>query len=158
MKKFELYGGIGDCAEARRRHNAARAPTGALGSGSENRGQADRQEVHGEPPRVLLIAGRAKRAQLYPRAFSQAACEGITAQKGLHLLGLLHSPLMSVDGMSNVIAMLTGARTVADTLHEDAEMALDNQSVAKLDPNWMRSGRKKKSSTLGECISMLRRG
>ena len=95
----------------------------------------------GDHRHVHLIGGRAKRAQLYPRAFSQAVCEGIAAEKRLHGLGLVHSPLMSVEEMSSAVEMLTGSKAAASALHEEDEMAFDDQSGAVLDPKLMRAAR-----------------
>jgi hypothetical protein len=95
----------------------------------------------GDHRHVHLIGGRAKRAQLYPRAFSQAVCEGIAAEKRLHGLGLVHSPLMSVEEMNSAVEMLTGAKAAASALHEEDEMAFDDQSGAVLDPKLMRAAR-----------------
>ena len=55
------------------------------------------RKCNGQHRHVHLVGGRAKRAQLYPRAFSREVCEGIAAQKRLHGLGLRHRPLMSLD-------------------------------------------------------------
>ena len=50
------------------------------------------RKCDGSHEHVHLMSGKAKRAQLYPRAFSRAVCEGIAAQKRLHSLGLRCSP------------------------------------------------------------------
>ena len=88
-----------------------------------------------------MIGGRAKRAQLYPRAFSRAVCEGIAAQKRLHALGMKSKPILSVDEMSSAVQKLTGKGGAADELHED-EYAVDDQSGGSLDPKMVRQARK----------------
>jgi hypothetical protein len=89
---------------------------------------------------VHLIGGKAKRAQLYPRAFSRAVCEGIAAQKRLHSLGLRSRPLLSFDEMDDAVSKLTGAKGPAEALHE--EMAFDDQSGAELIPAEVKKARK----------------
>ena len=49
---------------------------------------------------VNLIGGRAKRAQLNPRAFSRASCKGVASQKQLHGLGMMSNSIVSVDEMT----------------------------------------------------------
>ena len=44
-----------------------------------------------------LISGRAHAAQVYPRKFCSALCEGIAAQRKLDELGLVARPLMSAQ-------------------------------------------------------------
>ena len=74
----------------------------------------------GDNRHVNLIGGRAKRAQIYPRAFSRAFCEGVVAQKRLHALGQMSSPLMSIDEMTAAAMKITGVvsagRNAADVL------------------------------------------
>ena len=93
---------------------------------------------------VNLIGGRAKRAQLYPRAFSRAFCEGVAAQKRLHALGLRANPIMSVDEMTKAAAKITGQKSgqsPSESLHED-EYAEDDQSGGELVPELVRAARK----------------
>jgi hypothetical protein len=72
---------------------------------------------------VNPIGGRAKRAQLYPRAFSRAFCEGVAAQKRLYALGMISNPIMSVDEMTATAMKITGkiesGQSPTDMLHED---------------------------------------
>jgi hypothetical protein len=99
----------------------------------------------GDHRRVNLIGGRAKRAQIYPRAFSRAFCEGVAAQKRLHALGLMSSPIMSIDEMTAAAMKITGVvsagRNAADVLHED-ECAVDDQSGGVLDPGLGKAARR----------------
>ena len=99
----------------------------------------------GDHRRVNLIGGRAKRAQLYPRAFSRAVCEGVAAQKRLHVLGLLSYPMMSIDKMAAAARRATGqeesGRSPSEILHED-DYAMDDQSGGELDPKLVREARK----------------
>ena len=94
---------------------------------------------------VNLISGRAKRAQLYPRAFSRAFCEGVAAQKRLHALGLRTSPIMSIDEMAEAARKVTGqeelGRSPSEMLHED-EYAEDDQSGGELIPELVKEARK----------------
>ena len=99
----------------------------------------------GDHRHVHLIGGKAKRAQLYPRAFSRAVCEGVAAQKRLHGLGLQHNELMSVEAMRAAVVTLTGKSGPADGLHED-EVAFDDQSGAVLLPSLVREARKSEIS------------
>ena len=77
----------------------------------------------GDCRHVNLIGGRAKRAQLYPRAFSRAFSEGVAAQHRLHALGLTSSPIVSVDVMTaaamKIKGVINSGRNAADVLHED---------------------------------------
>ena len=101
------------------------------------------QRCDGQHRHIHLVGGRAKKAQLYPRAFSRAVCEGIAAQKRLHGLGLRHRPLMSFDEVTDAVQKLTGKRGPAEDLHEDIEeYATDDQSGAPLDPRLLREARK----------------
>ena len=96
----------------------------------------------GDHRHVHLIAGKAKRAQLYPRAFSRAVCEGIAAEKRKHVLGLQHNLMMSLDEMAIAVEKLTGKKGPAEVLHEEEEVAFDDQSGAVLDPSLVRAARK----------------
>ena len=80
----------------------------------------------GDHRHVHLVGGRAKRAQLYPRLFSRAVCEGVAAQKRLHGMGLEHSPIMSIEEIDRTVEMLTGAKCAASHLHEEEEIAIDD--------------------------------
>ena len=98
----------------------------------------------GDHRHVHLIGGRAKRAQLYPRAFSRAVCDGIAAQKRLHSLGLQHRELLSVTEMREAVRKLTGKSGSIEELHEPEpeDVAFDDQSGSALDPSLVREARK----------------
>ena len=81
----------------------------------------------GDHRHVHLIAGKAKRAQLYPRAFSRAVCEGIAAEKRRHALGLQYNPLMSTDEIEIAVEKLIGKKGPAESLHEDEDVAFDDK-------------------------------
>ena len=87
----------------------------------------------GQHRHVHLIGGKAKRAQLYPRAFSRAVCEGVAAQKRLHALGLRCCPIFSLEEISRTVEKITGKKGPAEDLHED-ESAYDDQSGVELEP------------------------
>ena len=55
------------------------------------------RKCNGQHRHVHLIGGKAKRAQLYPRAFNRAVCEGVAAQKRLHALGMRCCPISSLQ-------------------------------------------------------------
>ena len=99
------------------------------------------RKCSGDHVHTHLMNGKAKRAQLYPRAFSKAVCEGIAAQKKLHSLGLRQSPLMNVDEMDEAVTKLTGKVGHVEMLHED-EIAMDDQSGGELDPQLVRQARR----------------
>ena len=82
---------------------------------------------------VQLLSGRAKQCQVYPRAFYQAVCEGVAAEKKLRALGLMSHPIMSVSEMQQ--AGGNGVEDPSQALHEDdGIIAFDDQSGAPLNP------------------------
>ena len=59
----------------------------------------------GEGPKhehVVLEGGRTKQAQVYPRKFCRAVCEGIAAEKRLRLLGMEAMEVLSVESMKEI--------------------------------------------------------
>ena len=98
---------------------------------SNGPGKQDTDHKH-----VQLIGGKAKRAQIYPRAFCKAVCEGVGAQKRLHSMGLIARPLMSIEKMDQAVSAI-GVDKDSDeepsrALHEydvdDGFQAYDDQS------------------------------
>ena len=67
---------------------------------------------------VHLIQGRAKAAQVYPRALGIKICEGIAAQKKLDSLGLRARPLMTMDNMRGAAEGASADDCPSETLHE----------------------------------------
>ena len=67
---------------------------------------------------VHLIQGRAKAAQVYPRALGINICEGIAAQKKLDSLGLRARPLMTMDNMRGAAKGASADDCPSETLHE----------------------------------------
>ena len=65
----------------------------------------------------------------------------MAAQKRLHGMGLEHSPRMSVEEIDRIVEMLGGAKCAASYLHEEEEIAIDDQSGAVLEPKLMRETR-----------------
>ena len=84
-------------------------------------------------------------AKIYPKAFCQAVCEGIAAQKKIGELGLCSQPLMSIEEMAKVAKLRTD-ETPSEFVHErhsDEDMiAYDDQSGEELDPTLVAAARK----------------
>lgn len=98
---------------------------------------------------VQLKGGKAKRAQIYPRAFCKAVCEGVGAQKILHNIGLIAWPVMYIEKMDQAVSTI-GIEKDSDekpsrALHEydvdDCFQAYDDQSGDPLDANEVRKAR-----------------
>ena len=105
------------------------------------------QGGHGEPhTHISLEGGLAKQAQVYPRKFCQAVCEGIAAQKKLDALGLEAKRLMSRDEMAGVLDSLglDGSKEdPSEALHEEElRIAFDDQSGEPLRPDMVRRARR----------------
>ena len=82
---------------------------------------------------VQLLGGRAKKCQVYPKAFCQAVCEGVAAEKKLRALGMAAQPIMSVSEMQAATGSTEEEPDKA--LHEeDGTVAFDDQSGAPLIP------------------------
>ena len=65
----------------------------------------------------------------------------MAAQKRLHGMGVEHSPIMSAEDIYRTVEMLVGAKCAASHLHEEEEIAIDDQSGAVLEPKLMREAR-----------------
>ena len=64
------------------------------------------QRCNGQHRHVQMIGGKAKHAQVYPKAFCQAVCEGLAAQKKIGDLGLCAQPILSMEEMAKVAKLL----------------------------------------------------
>ena len=83
--------------------------------------------------------GRAKKCQVYPKAFCRAVCAGIAAQKRLRNLGLTALPLMSVSEMASM-------SKPSQDLHESDNMeAYDDLTGAELSPTLMKQARREET-------------
>ena len=85
---------------------------------------------------VVLEGGRTKQAQVYPREFCRAVCEGIAAEKRLRALGL---EVLSLEEIQEA-ADRYGVAPDKD-LHEE-DWAVDDQSGEELDVQQVRGARK----------------
>ena len=95
---------------------------------------ASKHHVH-----VPLESGRAKRCQVYPRAFSRQVCAGIAAEKRLREMGLSSLPILEMDDLS--LEIDKGVNAMVE-LHElGIVQAFDDQSGEKLDPLLVRKAR-----------------
>ncbi len=100
---------------------------------------------------VHLEDGRTKQAQVYPREFCRAVCEGIAAEKRIHALGLEAKPILSLSDMQQ-IAQKAGVRIgdgedASKALHEETDenewmVAVDDQSGEPLEPRMVKLARK----------------
>ena len=104
----------------------------------------DGNEVHNH---AKLESGRmVKRAQVYPKKFCQAICEGIAAQKRLHALGLDAKPLLTMEEMMEAldsVEMDGDHEDPSEALHEeDAKVAFDDQSGEPLIPGMVKTARR----------------
>ncbi len=101
---------------------------------------------------VHLVDGRAKQAQVYPRAFCRAVCEGVAAEKRIRALGVKAKPMLSMEEMQQ-IAHISGAKakdgeSASDALHEEEvdegkwTIAVDDQTGEPLCPKMVRIARK----------------
>ena len=81
---------------------------------------------------------------MYPKAFFEAVCAGISAQKKVDRMGLRAEPVMSIDEMLLVVSEVSEATKDFNTskeLHEEVEqcnwddmVAFDDQSGASFKP------------------------
>ena len=88
---------------------------------------------------VVLEGSRTKNAQVYPRQFCRAICEGIAAEKRLRSLGLEVYSLEEVKGLSDY------GHDPSGELHEDEKEwmnAMDDVSGEALDTGKVRTARK----------------
>ena len=84
---------------------------------------------------VMLINGRARQAQVYPRALCRAICEGVSAQKKMDCRNRV---LIDAMSMEELYAM------GVDELHEDVEYeAFDDVSGEPLEPGLVKAAGKK---------------
>ena len=93
---------------------------------------------------VHLIGGKAKAAQVYPRGFCRAICEGVAAQKKIDQLGLEARPIMSVEEMVQA-AKSEKDQDPSEALHEmygDNVVAHDDLNGEKLEPLLMAAARR----------------
>ena len=92
-----------------------------------------------------LEDGRTKLAQVYPKRFCQAVCEGIAAQKRLRALGLEAKPVMTEEEMVEALDQLGVDREgdeANEMLHEeDLRVAFDDQSGEPLDLELVKKAR-----------------
>ena len=72
------------------------------------------RKCDGSHRHVLFVAGEAKKAQLYPRAFCWTVCEGIAPEKRRHALGLYHHKVLSLGEISAAVEKLPGKVRTAD--------------------------------------------
>ena len=98
---------------------------------------------------VHLISGKAKAAQVYPRAFCQCVCEGIAAQKKMDRMGVRSVPLMSMEAMEEVMNVSKVERegegeSPAEALHDSPPeiVAFDDITNGEPDPALVRKARK----------------
>ena len=103
------------------------------------------RKCSGEHRHVPLIAGEARAAQVCPRAFCEALCMGIMAQKKLDELGLVARPIMSVDRMQNIAGdKITSGEEASEELperHGEDVVAYDDLTGDEWDPKRMRQAR-----------------
>ena len=102
--------------------------------------QAKHRHVH-------LISGKAKAAQVYPRALCQCICEGVAAQKKMDRLGVKSVPLMSMEVMEEVVDVSGVEKSdknvsPSEALHEEAVVAFDDVSGEELQPELVKQARK----------------
>ena len=95
---------------------------------------------------VQLEGGLTKKAQIYPKEFCQAVCEGIAAEKRLRALGLV---AWSLEDIEFAVDSLQGderyGENPGEELHEESiEMyiAQDDLSGEPLDPKLVKAARK----------------
>ncbi len=118
-----------------------------------------------------LLNGRARQAQVYPKKFCQAVCEGIAAQKKLRALGLESRELLTQEEMELAADSLErGEESPSDALHgEDLRIAFDDQSGEPLDPKAVKVARKEEIAyfkemkvyekvSLDECLKITGKG
>ena len=101
------------------------------------------EDGHSKHRHVQLISGRAKQAQVYPRAFGIAICQGVAAQRRLEILGMKARPVMSIAEMKE-ISSAESAGCPSEALHEnhgETWVAYDDVSGQQLDPSLMRQAR-----------------
>ncbi len=106
-----------------------------------NQGGVGEKHTH-----ASLEGGRTKLAQVYPKKFCQAVCEGIAAQKRLHALGLEAKTLMTDEEMAavlNNVELDDDGENPSEALHEEElKIAFDDQSGEPLIPGKVREARK----------------
>ena len=94
---------------------------------------------------VHLVQGRARLAQVYPRKFGIAICEGVAVQKRLETLGLQARTVMTVDEMRDAAPVGKDVESPSESLHEpdcSGMVAFDDISGQQLDPALMVKARK----------------
>ena len=94
---------------------------------------------------VHLVQGRARLAQVYPRSFGVAVCEGVAAQKRIEQLGVKARPAMLIDEMREIAAVDSAGKSPAEALHEtdcSGMRAFDDISGQELEPSLMVKARK----------------
>ena len=96
-----------------------------------------------------LTGGYVKQCQVYPKAFCQAVCEGVAAQKKLYQLGMVAQPLMSFEEMMSAVPEECKTGDPSKDLHEDMDeyedggmVALDDQSGTPLKPSMVAKARR----------------
>ena len=107
-----------------------------------NRGGPGAKHEH-----MPLEGSLVKRAQIYPREFRRAVCEGVAAEKRLRALGL---EAWSIDEISVALGKVSDKRYGEDPgkeLHEEEPKwewteACDDQSGEVLEPRMVRAARK----------------
>ena len=94
---------------------------------------------------VHLVQGRARLAQVYPRSFGIAVCEGVAAQKRVESLGVRTRSVMSLEEMRTTASVEKGQECPAEALHEpdcSGMKAFDDVSGQELNPALMVAARK----------------
>ena len=89
---------------------------------------------------VVLEGGKAKQAQVYPREFCRAVCEGIAAEKRFRALGMDVLSLETIQSAASEYGV-----DPSQELHEedwnDGMMATDDQSGEELEVKKVREAR-----------------
>ncbi len=100
---------------------------------------------------VHLEDGRTKQAQVYPREFCRAVCEGVAAEKRIQALGLHAKALLSLEDMQQIAReagiQVEAGEDASKALHEEFEenewmIAVDDQSGEPLCPRMVKAARR----------------
>lgn len=117
----------------------AKKSTTIMSNSPEILKQVDRLCVNGVPNRrdehhrhVQLVSGRAKTCQIYPRAFCQAVCRGVAAEKKLRDVGMVVQDMMSVKEIMSVIAKSEDGNSAREFHEHEGDEAFDDTSGAPL--------------------------
>ena len=96
---------------------------------------------------ALLVGGRAKQAQVYPKRFCQRMCEAIAAQKRADELGVIGMPLMNLEELSEMVRHNNSEEEgLMDALHErtpeEHVMCYDDVAGDELDLEGVKKARR----------------